>query len=178
MTDHDHRTRQAMGTAEQQRRQAIQRLAASWPSGWTQRRANEMHDALSDQHPDDVAAACREVRRTWTNLVMPPPAVLIAACEPARRAREHARAEAAERAAQARGDDAKLSTGRLRVGGRRCPHGHPLTALTVERILWCDECRAAIQVASVPTTRVRLTHPEWQELELVREDLDDIAEAA
>lgn len=178
MTDHDHRTRQAMGTAEQQRRQAIQRLAASWPSGWTQRRADEMHDALSDQHPDDVTAACREVRATWTHLVMPPPAVLIAACEPARRARERARHEAAERAAQARGDDAKLSTGRLRVAGRRCPDGHPLIALTIDRILWCDTCRAAIQVASVPVPRVRLTHPEWQDLQLFPEDVDDLSEAA
>lgn len=162
-----------MSPEEQRRRRAVQGLARVWPNGWTKHRADAYHDAVCDHHPDDVEAACAELCRTWTHLVIPPPAEIIGHATRSAADRLHAQQERTAAAMQARGEDRDRTTGRLHVHGRTCHTcDGDLTYLQAERILWCDDCRSAQVIEEVGgKTRVRLTHPEWQELTLEPERL-------
>lgn len=157
-----------MSPEEQRRRRAVQRLAHLWPTGWTKHKADAYHDAIADQHPDDIEAACAELARTWAEKVLPPPATVleIAGRYARRRLADHQ--ERTEAAMRARGEDANLPPSRMLVGNRLCHTCRgDLLYLTAERILWCEKCRAA-QVLNETDgkTRIKLTSSEWQDLHL------------
>lgn len=160
-----------MSPEEQRRRRAVQRLAHLWPTGWTNHKADAYHDAIADQHADDVEHACVELARTWTEKVLPPPAkvIEIAGRYARQRLADHqARTEAAMRA---RGEDANLTPSQLHVGNRLCHTCRgDLLYLPPERILWCPACRAVQVMSDVDgKTRVRLTSSEWEDLHFRRE---------
>lgn len=157
-----------MSPEEQRRRRAVQRLAYLWPTGWTKHKADAYHDAIADQHPDDIEHACAELARTWTEKVLPPPARVIEAAGRYARQRLTEHQQRTEAAARARGEDAKLQPSQLHVGNRLCHTCRgDLIYLPPERIMWCPACRAA-QVLSETDgkTRIKLTSQEWQDLHL------------
>lgn len=170
-----------MSPEEQRRRRAVQRLAHLWPTGWTKHKADAYHDAISDQHADDVEQACVELARTWAEKVLPPPAKVNELASTYARRRMAEQQARLEQAHAARQEDADRPAGRLLVGNRLCHTCRgDLLYLQAERVLWCQACRAA-QVLNETDgkTRIKVTNQEYQDLHLRPEPrLNSVRDAA